>query len=103
MLGSRFDTAVACADPECLDDTGQPSWAEPEQDGDHVYFECVVCGYTFGYERLQTAPVAVDSGGVCAVGVPESLRRFASAGMDQALASQGPLLQIGRRPDASAS
>lgn len=36
-----------CFDPEC------DGVAEPDQDGDHVYHACPVCGATFGYRRLE--------------------------------------------------
>lgn len=87
--------SVRCADPEC---SGR---AEPEQDGDHTYFECEECGYAFGFTRLET--VAVQPDGACSVGVPEDLRRAASQPMTKALRASGPpLLSIGRRPDAPA-
>ncbi len=85
---------TTCADPAC---NGR---AEPEQDGDHTYFECPECGYAFGFTRLST--VAVQQDGACAVGVPEDLRRAASQPMTNALAASQPLplLSIGRRPNA---
>lgn len=85
--------SVPCADPQCR------GRAEPEQDGDHTYFECEDCGYAFGFARTKT--VAVNRDGACAVGVPEAVRRAASQPMTNALAAAGPpLLSIGRRPDA---
>jgi len=85
--------SVPCTDPQC------GGRAEPEQDGDHAYFECEECGYAFGFTRLET--VAVNRDGACAVGVPEDVRRAASQPMTNALAASGPpLLSIGRRPDA---
>jgi hypothetical protein len=79
-----------CSDPSC---NGR---AEPEQDGDHTYFECVDCGYCFGFQRVET--VAVNRAGHCSVGIPEDVRRAASQPMTNALAaSQPPLLSIGRR------
>lgn len=100
---SRIDEAVPCADPECLTDTGDRNLAEPEQDGDHTYYACTACGYSFGYQRLET--VAVNAEGACAVGVPEPLRRAASAAMEQAVAAetrrQPVPLQIGRRNAAT--
>lgn len=96
----RHDTAVACFDPECVDEDGNRSVAEPEQDGEHQYHHCTVCGYDFGFRKAVPTAVAVNSDGVCAVGVPEDLRRAASAAMQTAIAQDtGPLLQIGRRPD----
>jgi hypothetical protein len=84
--------SVPCADPEC---GGQ---AEPEQDGNYLYFECA-CGHTFGFTRSET--VLVDPTGACAVGIPEDVRRAASQPMTNALRASGPpLLSIGRRPDA---
>lgn len=85
---------VRCADPQC---SGR---AEPEQDGDHTYFECEDCGYAFGFTRLS---VSVQPAGACSVGIPEDVRRAASQPMTNALAASGPpLLSIGRRPDAPA-
>jgi len=97
------ELAAPCADPECLDSNGRRSLAEPEADGNHRYFACPECGFTFGWQRAQ--PVAVNSEGSCAVGVPEALRRNASAAMHAAISGAAerpklPLLQIGRRPDA---
>lgn len=84
---------VPCTDPGC---GGQ---AEPEQDGDHIYYECLTCGYTFGFTRTEN--LLVQPGGACAVGVPEDVRRAASQPMTKALAASGPpLLSIGRRADA---
>lgn len=82
--------AVACKDPAC------PGLAEPEQDGDHTYYECDLCGYSFGFERAET--VAVNPDGACSVGIPESVRRVASQPMTNVLAAQPqlPLLTIGR-------
>jgi hypothetical protein len=82
--------SVPCADPGCR------GRAEPEQDGDHTYFECVTCGYGFGFQRVET--IAVNRDGQCSVGIPEDVRRAASQPMTNALAaSQPPLLSIGRR------
>jgi tRNA(Ile2) C34 agmatinyltransferase TiaS len=85
--------SVPCADPLCR------GRAEPEQDGDHTYFECEDCGYAFGFTRTDVLAKR-DNG--CAVGVPEDVRRAASQPMTNALrASAPPLLSIGRRPDAA--
>lgn len=90
---SRLDDARRCPDGDC------GAIAEPEQDGDHRYFECTHCGYGFGYARLDT--LSVSSTSTCAVGIPEDIRRAASAVTERALGTQ-PLLTIGRRhaPDA---
>lgn len=37
--------------------------AEPEQDGDAVYFACTECGGTFGYRKA-------GEGAFCAAGLP---------------------------------
>jgi rubredoxin len=72
---------VPCRDPECA------GLAEPDQDGEHIMYECQSCGYIFGYERLPS-PTGVDSsGGTCAIGVPEELRRAASQFAENALAT----------------
>lgn len=96
-----------CADPECLEENG-PRMAEPEQDGDHSYYICTVCGYEFGWGKVQSQTMAVEQDGSCQVGIPETIRRSASAGMENAMASAAreeartkPVdlgLKIGRRP-----
>ncbi len=108
------ELAVPCADPDCLDAHGSRNLAEPEGDGEHRWHECPVCGYAFGWHRatptLAAAAVGgsgAKSDGVCAVGVPEGLRRAASAAMnrnlnhstDRSTDRSTPLLQIGRRAD----
>jgi hypothetical protein len=87
--------SVPCADPQCR------GRAEPEQDGDHLYFECEDCGYAFGFTRSETVLAQPD--GSCSVGVPEDIRRAASQPMTNALrdSSPLPLLSIGRRPNAA--
>ena len=98
------DVARPCRNPDCTDEHGHHGIAEPEQDGDVRYHECTTCGYAFGYERIETLSVQVKSEGSCAVGVPEDLRRRASAAMERAVTAEGgPLLTIGRRPDATPS
>lgn len=88
------DSALPCPDPDCLDGgAGWPSYAEPEIDGDLHYHRCLTCGYEFNF-RFQRH--AVNPEGVCAVGIPEHIRRRAST----APGGTAPLLQIGRRPDA---
>ncbi len=78
------DRPTVCADPECA------QVAEPEQDGDLHYWACTGCGYTFGFTYHAGAPAEH-----CAVGVPEPVRRAASAPMESALGAQhGPLLSI---------
>ncbi len=78
-----------CPDPDCVDEQGNPSPAEPETDGDTGYHACTRCGYLFGWHTTR-APYPGDS---CAVGIPEAVRRAASP--PRAL----PLLTIGRRHD----
>lgn len=87
--------SVPCADSQCR------GRAEPEQDGDHTYFECLECGYAFGFTRSET--VAVQPDGACSVGISEDVRRAASQPMTNAMAASQPLplLSIGRRPNAS--
>ena len=88
----------------CQDEHGLHGVAEPEQDGEHRYHECTNCGYAFGWARVDVLSVQVKSEGSCAVGVPEDLRRRASAAMNAALAADAePLFTIGRRPDDTAS
>lgn len=83
--------SVRCTDPEC---SGR---AEPEQDGDYTYHECLECGYAFGFQRIET--LVANPADHCSVGIPEDVRRAASRPMTKALtASQPlPLLTIGRR------
>ena len=81
-----------CPDPECFDGSGR-SRAELEHDGEHRYFACSTCGYSFGYQQVAAA----ESETGCPVGIPEHIRRAATP----AGASGRPapvLLQIGRRP-----
>jgi hypothetical protein len=79
---SWIEETVPCKDPDC------PGRGEPETDGDVRYYTCLACGFEFGYSKM---PQPADSG-VCAIGVPEQVRR----------AFPGPrepvMLQIGRRP-----
>lgn len=70
---------VPCRDSEC------EGIAEPEQDGDHLYYHCPVCEYDFGYERVPQPALTSDAGGTCAIGVPESIRAAASRGMERAM------------------
>ena len=90
------DRSRRCADRGCS------GTAEPEQDGDVTFHECQRCGYTFNFRR--TPAEAAQDGDTCAVGVPESIRRDASAPMRAALAADqpAPLLSIGMRPDEPA-
>lgn len=62
-----------CIDHEC------PGPAEPEMDGPVAYFECVVCGSTFGFRQ-----VAGQDESHCAIGVPESVRRAYAEQHEQA-------------------
>lgn len=80
--------ARPCRDSECL------GVAEPEIDGEHRYFECPECGFCFGYERIQVS--TTDN---CAIGVPEDVRRRASAPMEEAMQRTQPVpIQLGRKP-----
>lgn len=83
---------------------GEP--AEPEIDGDHRYWECAnddceAPGYAFGYEKVEEG-TRIE--GNCSVGVPESVRRAASAPMEGAISAERQAqpvdlgLTIGRRP-----
>lgn len=99
LTSSNVDTAVACFDPECIDEAGSRSVAEPEQDGDLSFYCCTTCGGEFGYRHTRPTPTGAAT---CAAGIPEDLRRRASAPMEGTLARQAPLLQI-RRRDAPAS
>ena len=94
-----------CKDPECLDESGDPNVAEPEQDGDHKFWVCVECGYEFGWELVESNPTSIDAEGSCAAGVPADLRRAVSGVTEAAAASMsqgsGKIslgLTIGKRP-----
>lgn len=77
--------------------------AEPEQDGDLTYHDCGTCGYIFGFTRI-TPTLSAENSNTCAVGVPEAIRRAASAPAEATLAGNRalPLLTIGMRSDATA-
>lgn len=79
-----------CRDPECS------GVAEPEQDQDHcTYWACPECGYEFGHVLIGKGEDET-----CQIGVPEEIRKAASAPMQAALAEQTkglPMLQIGKR------
>lgn len=77
---------------------------EPELDGQHIYYECQsddceTVGYTWGYQMVQVPDAAND----CAIGVPESVRRAASAPVESVIAAEAarqPVpISIGRRPE----
>jgi hypothetical protein len=104
LSSNSLDQAVPCFDPDCVDEHGRPSTAEPEQDGLTTSYVCLTCGSEFGYRRLDTHTVATTNDGTCAVGIPAGTRRAASAAMERTLAGERrlPLLAIGRRPDAPA-
>jgi hypothetical protein len=67
---------VPCRDSDC------PGQAEEEVDGNVRYRVCLTCGFEFAYERVE---IAGDQE-VCAIGVPEALRRAASGPMEHAMA-----------------
>jgi hypothetical protein len=75
------DEEVPCFDPSCASEGGV---GEPEQDGDHRYYTCNLCGNDFGYRRIETNILAEDADGNCSVGVPAAIRRAASAPMEHA-------------------
>jgi hypothetical protein len=83
--------ARPCRDTECS------GVAEPEVDGEHRYWECQECGFAFAYERIEN-----PMGGECAIGVPEEVRRRASAPMEQAMREEQRgkpvVVQLGRKP-----
>lgn len=93
-----------CPNTECEthdpESTVYGALVEPEVDGDHRYWECEECGYAFGYERIETG-TRVE--GNCAIGVPESVRKGASKGMETAIKqeqrAQPVPITIGRRPN----
>lgn len=90
MSSQWVDQAVPCRDPECAERGGM---AEPDGDAEMRYYTCTECGYEFGYQQVK------QDTGTCQIGVPEGVRRAASAGAERAMAQSQPvLLQIGRRP-----
>lgn len=85
-----------CFDPEC------GGLAEPESEGDLMWYTCTVCFSEFGYDRMPAAQAPQNS---CQLGVPESVRRIGSAmgdpsQLEQPAQPQAPtpvLVQIGKR------
>ncbi len=89
---AKLDRLAGCADPDC------GGVAEPEQENDLHYWNCLACGYTFGYVQAARTTYGVDPDGTCSVGIPEDIRRAASAPARAALDAQlGPILTIGTR------
>lgn len=80
---SRVQEAVADGKicPMTPDECERSEVVEPEIDGEHMYYECPDCGYAWGYQRVEGLSVE----GNCAIGVPEEVRREASAPMEQAM------------------
>lgn len=70
---SATEQIRACPDPDCVDQYGRPSPAEPETDGDTAYHACTRCGYAFGWHPARPAGPNPDT--VCPVGIPEAVRR----------------------------
>lgn len=99
LTSNQIDQMVACFDPECMDERGHRSWAEPEQDGDVTFYACQTCGGEFGYRRMTP----VGAAGTCAAGISAETRSAASQGMRRALTADGPPLFQIRRSDASAT
>lgn len=87
------ESTVPCKDPECAEQGGV---GEPDGDTEVHYFVCNVCGFEFGYEQIKQSP------DTCQLGVPESVRKVASSGMEAAIAAEQKAqpvpISIGRRP-----
>lgn len=81
-LGTGED--IACGDPECAEANSPLLTAEVEVDGDHKYHVCIECGYNFNYQKVEGSGVADDA---CSIGVPESIRKIASAAPEGAIAN----------------
>ncbi len=79
-----------CTDPGCA------GIAELDTDGEIGFYDCQICGYTFGW-HITRERIIPKSDGACAVGITEAVRRAASAPASTHLGTT-PLLQIGRRP-----
>jgi hypothetical protein len=81
---------VPCRDPECI------GTAEVEVDGDHRFYVCEACGFEFGHKKSEGTSLNSDN---CGIGVPESLRRRASAATQSAIQqeerAQPVMVQIG--------
>lgn len=78
-----------CADPSCS------GVAEPEQDGEHLYFQCQECGMEFGWSKVPNP----TSDPTCQLGLPEDVRRMASALNEKVDVPSGPTpVQITRKP-----
>ena len=96
-----LDKAVPCRDPSCEDpETGERSLAEPDQDGEHKYYVCEVCGMEFGYTQIEQAAAT----GNCSIGVPETTRRALSGTMEKLMTERDPNkvslgLTVGKRQD----
>jgi hypothetical protein len=87
-------TAAARECPSCPYEYETTTMVEPELDGDLRYYECHVCGHEWGWERLEA-----QQENTCSMGVPEDVRRAASAGMEKAMSGPpviaGATLRIG--------
>lgn len=69
---------------------------EPERDGDFHYFECQnedceVEAFTWGFIKVQGPQIE----GTCSLGVPEDVRRAASAPMENALNPKTATVSLG--------
>lgn len=84
---------IPCRDPDC-----QGS-AEEEVDGTVRYRVCLTCGFEFAYERVEVS----GEQEVCAIGVPEALRRVASGPMERAMAPKMIPLSVRNSDDHQAT
>jgi hypothetical protein len=82
------DDLVPCRDPDCS------GLGEEEVDGNVRYRVCTTCGFEYAYERVEVSGTQE----VCAIGVPEALRRAASEPMEQAMRPKTIPLTV-RNPD----
>jgi hypothetical protein len=80
---------VPCRDPDC-DGLG-----EEEVDGNVRYRVCLTCGFEYAYERVEIS----GEQEVCAIGVPEALRRAASEPMERAMAPKAIPLTVRNSDD----
>lgn len=87
-------TAEARECPSCPYELDRVTQVEPELDGDLRYYECPECGYEWGWSRIEK-----QQENTCSMGVPEDIRRAASAGMEKAMSGPpviaGATLRIG--------
>jgi hypothetical protein len=79
-------TAKARECPVCPDEYDTVTIVEPDVEDQTEFFSCPECGYEWGWSKIETPQ------DTCAMGVPEDVRRRASAGMESAMSGGAPLI-----------